>query len=555
LVSRGIDIRQKKRSAVSVCIALLLLFTLNQFSVSSFDFKKVTLSEKSVYAQEPVEDSENNVVPLVGVNMRGYYTNIPQERDFKTQIPPNYYEESFKTLSQSGIDFVRYLFFWESFERDPFSFMNELKTVAQTADKWGIGILYANDQYHTSSWLEPKTATGFPASLFEDNAAYPYGTGGAPGPKDLAAKKWWGDWLNRSVKGGYGADGWTLQAEFLKNIVNAVDKHKSTLGYEILNEPHVRSADQWEKVGKYNSFMTDELRSVTNKTIFYDRQVPADLYGPVNATPENMAKMAPANKENVVFKSTLYGVPFPKSFAEDRLNAYVKAAELAGVPLCMCEFNMKPYKQYPEADVEANQTLVNMFINKFQEVNVWGWAYWLWNFRPHTNPNFNLISVTEDESIQPTQNFEFIKNTIAMLGGEEEAEKISRVTTNGSSDPTEVSSSAIPPQIRTSFTQSDRLDTIFPTVNITRVGIASPVNDSVTVSGQAFDVGTDIREVGVRIDGGRFESANPDKENGWLEWSASVPVENLEEGEHEVVARAIDNANHTKRETVTFSIQ
>ena len=187
---------------MSVCIVLLLVFTLNQFSVSGFDFENVTLSDKRVYAQEPVENSENSGIPLVGVNMRGYYTNIPQERDFKTQIPPNYYEESFKTLSQSGIDFVRYLFFWESFERDPFSFMNELKTVAQTADKWGIRILYANDQYHTSSWLEPKTATGFPASLFESNPAYPYGTGGAPGPKDVAAKKWWGDWLNRSVKDG-----------------------------------------------------------------------------------------------------------------------------------------------------------------------------------------------------------------------------------------------------------------------------------------------------------------------------------------------------------------
>ena len=413
----GVNILQKKRTAISACFIFLLLFILNLFSVSSFDIKKVTLpiSEQNVYAQEAARDNENKHTPLVGVNMRGYYTNIPQERDFKIPIPPNYYEQSFKTLSQSGIDFVRYLFFWESYERDPFSFMSELQTVAQTADKWGIKILYANDQYHTSSWLEPKTATGFPASLFKDNPSYPYGTGGAPGPKDVAAKKWWGDWLNRSVKDANGVDGWTLQAEFLKKIVNTVDKHNSTLGYEILNEPHVRSVDQWEKVGKYNSFMTDQLRTATQKTIFYDRQVPADLYGPVGATPENMAKMAPTNRENVVFKATLYGVPFPKSFAEDRLNAYVKAAQLAGVPLCMCEFNMKPYKQYPEADVEANQTLVDMFIDKFQEVNAWGWAYWLWNFRPHTNPNFNLISVTKDESIQPTQNFNFIKNTISSL--------------------------------------------------------------------------------------------------------------------------------------------
>jgi len=542
---------------------------MNLISGGDFDFKKVTISAQIIYAQESSNNNETSSAPLVGVNMRGYYTNIPQEREFKIPIPPNYYDQSFKTLSQSGVDFVRYLFFWESYERDPFSFISELQSVAQTADKWGIKVLYANDQYHTSSWLEPKSATGFPISLFKDNPAYPYGTGGAPGPKDVAAKKWWGDWLNRSVKNANGVDGWTLQAEFLKKIVNTVNKHKSTLGYEILNEPHIRSIDQWEKVGKYNSFMTDQLRTVTQKTIFYDRQVPADLYGSVGATPENMAKMAPNNKDNVVFKATLYGVPFPKSFAEDRLNAYVKAADIAGVPLCMCEFNMKPYKQYPEADVEANQTLVDMFIDKFQEVNVWGWAYWLWNFRPHTNPNYNLISVTKDETIETTQNFDYIKNTISGLTNQNTSDQGSATvtplagnqTSSGSSDPMTSLSTHSPspprstPRISSPTIEGDESDTIFPTVNITTVSITTPTQDSVLVTGQAFDVGTDIKEVGVRVDGGRFEAAKPDDEKGWLLWSASVPLEDLKIGDHEVVARAIDNANHTKRETVNFSVQ
>jgi hypothetical protein len=553
----GVNILLKKRTAISACFIFLLLFILNLFSVSSFEIKKVTLpiSERNVYAQEPVKVDENNRGPLVGVNMRGYYTNIPQERDFKVPIPPNYYEQSFKTLSQSGVDFVRYLFFWESYERDPFSFMSEIQTVAQAADKWGIKVLYANDQYHTSSWLEPKSATGFPASLFKDNTSYPYGTGGAPGPKDVTAKKWWGDWLNRSVKDVNGVDGWTLQAEFLKKIVNTVDKHKSTLGYEILNEPHIRSADQWEKVGKYNSFMTDQLRTATQKTIFYDRQVPADLYGPVGATPENMAKMAPANRENVVFKATLYGVPFPKSFAEDRLNAYVKAAQLAGVPLCMCEFNMKPYKQYPEADIQPNQTLVNLFVDKFEEVDAWGWAYWLWNFRPHTNPNFNLINVTKEENIQPTTNFGFIRNTIALESSDQFPSLDSNGTTLLNEKQSSTANSSSTSSKTSSIFQQIEEDTIFPTVNITTVGVAQPVGNTVLVTGQAFDVGSDIKDVGVRVDDGRFEPANPDDEKGWLFWSASVPVEGLKAGDHEVVARATDNANNTKREAVGFSVQ
>jgi hypothetical protein len=56
---------------------------------------------------------------------------ISLKRDFKIAIPLNYYEQSFRIFSESGVDFVRYLFFWESYERDPFSFMSELQTVAQ----------------------------------------------------------------------------------------------------------------------------------------------------------------------------------------------------------------------------------------------------------------------------------------------------------------------------------------------------------------------------------------------------------------------------------------
>ena len=87
---------KKREVPYHACLVLSMLFVPNLFSVSSFDFKDVTVSERSVYAQEPIKDNETSRVPLVGVNMRGYYTNIPQERDFKVPIPPNYYEQASK---------------------------------------------------------------------------------------------------------------------------------------------------------------------------------------------------------------------------------------------------------------------------------------------------------------------------------------------------------------------------------------------------------------------------------------------------------------------------
>ena len=65
-----------------------------------------------------------------------------------------------------------------------------------------------------------------------------------------------------------GSDGWTLQLDFLKKIVSITDKHPSTLGYEILSEPQVHSEDQWAKIGKYNTFMTDEFASLQTRQLF-----------------------------------------------------------------------------------------------------------------------------------------------------------------------------------------------------------------------------------------------------------------------------------------------
>jgi hypothetical protein len=107
--------------------------------------------------------------PKVGMNMRGYYTTMSEEREVTFNFPSNYYEDSFRIFSDAGIEFVRYVFFWESYEKDPFSFMIELETLSQTADKWGINVIYANDQFHISSWLDPEYGYGFSSFLFKNN--------------------------------------------------------------------------------------------------------------------------------------------------------------------------------------------------------------------------------------------------------------------------------------------------------------------------------------------------------------------------------------------------
>jgi hypothetical protein len=164
--------------------------------------------------------------------------------------------------------------------------------VAAAGDKWGVKIIYDNHQWHTSSWLERK-GTGFPTSIFENNSKYVKGGGG--NTPDPAAKLFWTDWWNRSVNDSQGRDAWISMADFLKKIVTEVDNRSSTLGYEILSEPHVNNVDDWPKIGEFNTFIVGELRNITQKTIAYSMNVPVDLKSPINITPENLAKMAPCS--------------------------------------------------------------------------------------------------------------------------------------------------------------------------------------------------------------------------------------------------------------------
>jgi hypothetical protein len=493
----------------------------------------------SAYAQEP-KIVTNVTTPFKGVDMRGIYTNLVENRDKSiSNAPKDYYEDSFRAISQAGMNLVRYLYFWEGYVKNPSAFMNEINTVAQTADKYGVKVIYTNDQYHTSSWLEPEAGYGFPSFLFESDAKeYPKGSGG--GPSSPTDKVWWANWLNRAIKDTNGIDGWTLQADFMKKIVNAVDKHPSTLGYEILNEPHVYSIDSWQKVGNYNSFITNQLRTVTQKIVVFDRQVPPDLWGRIGVTPENMAKMAPSNKTNVVFKATLFGIPFQNSFAEDRLSVYAKTAQLAGVPLYMGEFNLKVSESYRPVD-DVNQTIVNLFVQKFNEVNIWGWGLWIWDFKPHERPFTNYDFATfSGNGIYPNKYFSYIKNAITNYI---EKPKPESVEIGG---------------------RKKINDTIYPTVHITDVSVeeakvketsrSSSANKKILlVEGQALDVGTGIRTVQVHLDKESYVTATPKEHQDWLHWTASVPDTTSGGNDHELVAKAIDNAGHETYDTLKFN--
>jgi Cellulase (glycosyl hydrolase family 5) len=352
-----------------------------------------------------------------GVNMKGYHTSMPQSRTIGSIMPQNFFDDSFKLISEAGMNHVRFVFYWEAYVRDPTNFMLELQSLAQAADKYNINVLYDNHQFHTSSWFNPQRGTGFPSFLFQNNPSYPPGNGG--GPKYTPAKVWWTDWWNRAVVDTNGTDGWTRQVEFLKKIIDTLDSHQSTLGYEILSEPQVHSADQWEKIGKYNTFMVNELRKYTNKVLAYSMNIPVDLKSPINLTAENLAKMKPQNSTNIVFKISIYGLP-TGSYQQQRLNTFLKASNITGVPLYIGEWNNVLREQTINEEGNAvfeinpfasdiNQQEANLFVKTFKDLGIWGLAYWKWDYVSLQTPNFNLISIADNGDITTNKYFKQLK--------------------------------------------------------------------------------------------------------------------------------------------------
>jgi Cellulase (glycosyl hydrolase family 5) len=365
--------------------------------------------------------STNLEGPFVGVAMKGAYVDQKENRE-NTPLPPaTYFDESFRLLSEAGLNHVRFLFYWEAYEKNPQGFMNEIEQVANAADKYGIKVIYDNHQWHTSSWLE-KRGTGFPTSLFANNSQqYPMNSGGKEG--EPVAKLWWSNFWDGTIKDGKGNDAWTLLADFYKKIVAAVDSHESTLGYEILSEPHVESADQWEKIGSFNSFITDELRSVTQKVIVYSMNVPVDLNGPIQLTPENLADMAPANKENVWFKISVYGIPDRDQYQKERFDLFLKTRDLTGIPLYIGEWNnvvrtqVNGVFQLDPQKSGLNLQIADTMLEAFKNENITASAFWKWDYQDADTASFNLLS-HQNGTMTTTGYYTILKDSVANVYGD-----------------------------------------------------------------------------------------------------------------------------------------
>lgn len=337
---------------------------------------------------------------LSGVNFHGFRCAVYQNRPNTSEPPNNYIDDSFKAFSQSGINSIRVPLYWESYENDPQGFMEEIDYISNIADKYNISCVYDNHQWECSSYLG--YGIGFPNSILsqyferdhlKENSLNP------PSHEDL--EKFWNGWWDNKLRTSDGKEGWDAQLDYLKTFIKRLKDKKSTLGFEILNEPQLFRQEDFKKVGIYHDHIIREISTITDKKLFLCYSNSASLNA-INL-PTEQAKTIPSTND-IRNRITLDVHPYPPSLL---LMEYYKilSSLMGNVSIYVGEFNAGIKK-----GITINENQLKEYVRRLKDFSVYGCAFWEWSYiKDNDHPGFNMINI-DDKKIYTNAIFEsFVK--------------------------------------------------------------------------------------------------------------------------------------------------
>jgi hypothetical protein len=322
-------------------------------------------------------------------------------------------------IKSMGLNTIRVPFYWEAYVVNNTAFVNGLREISTTADHLGMCVVYDFHQSHTSSHFGGASDNGGGEDEGSEDGGSDENSGGASdngGGEDKGSSggfpsfltdsystdksgelTFWSDYYDNNISYN-GSKTWDLQFDFIKNeIIDHVDSHTSTAGYELLNEPPVNDCNQFAKLGDFHTFMGNKIRSVTLKPIYFDR---AENQGCEywNREPYDTL-VVPRGVSNIVFAPHIYVTDSPTTLTY--LIALAQKWQL-GTPLFIGEWG-----QLPQHSV-VTQDMVNNYLQGFKRNNV-GWAYWSWD------PVFTFA--IKDQSYQDLIYKTYLQNGINSIYG------------------------------------------------------------------------------------------------------------------------------------------
>jgi hypothetical protein len=100
-------------------------------------------------------------------------------------------------------------------------------------------------------------------------------------------------------------DAWDALLSYLSDVVKATNKHESTFGFELLNEPAAFTISHYNKIGVFYDYLISKLRQITNKPIVFCWASPHGLID----IPILQILASPKCKDNIVYDCH----PYPPS--------------------------------------------------------------------------------------------------------------------------------------------------------------------------------------------------------------------------------------------------
>ncbi|MDQ4074512.1 MAG: glycoside hydrolase family 5 protein [Thermoproteota archaeon] len=336
----------------------------------------------------------------IGVNFDGFKISDYQNRS-KPMPPKNYIQDSFRIFWKNGVDLIRIPVYWESYEKDPQGFINELDVVSAEADKYDISCIYDNHQWNCSSCLG--FGIGFPNSIVTPTLHDGRLTRSffrPPLKEDV--EQFWNNWWDRAIKTSEGKDGWDVQAEFLKKVIGIVNSRRSTLGFEILNEPQVFRKDDFKKVSDYHDYVIAKAASLTNKLILFCYA----YAGSITALnfPWMQAKTRPSFhvKNKIMFDIH----PYPPYYVVMLYFKLVSTLMKTG-SLFVGEYNAGTSK-----NVLIGLDQHKRYLKTFKKFYPFGATFWQWSYvEDKAHPAFNLTQILGGK-IDSNDNFANLVNAL-----------------------------------------------------------------------------------------------------------------------------------------------
>ncbi|MGI0012418.1 MAG: cellulase family glycosylhydrolase, partial [Nitrososphaera sp.] len=252
--------------------------------------------------------------------------------------------------------------------------------IAKTAQENNMCVVFANFHYYTSSywgtqWNGWAGGAGFPSFVVKN---FP--------KKDTyiqTAGPFWNAFLSNSIDIN-GRKVWDVKADFIKSVINKVDHYGSVSGYEIMNEPHLFSTQMYDKLGNFHTYMAKEMREVTGKKIFFDRET---AWG-FARDPDMEYKIVPQGVSKLVYTAQVYNIPYPGTVGLAMLERFKTWSQQWGTEVFVCEWG---------AD---NQSEATTFL-KEMKAKGFGWTYYAW--KKAANVNALGGTLYDSDSTAPTQ--------------------------------------------------------------------------------------------------------------------------------------------------------